>query len=99
MPDAPVAAMPLIRPISDLRTNLNEVCDLARDTREALIMTKNGKPALVVFDSDAYEEKLAHDRYVAKLREAEIEAQYVQGTVSQEQLDAKMSELFARWDV
>ena len=62
-------------------------------------MTKNGKPALVVFDSDAYEEKLAHDRYVAKLREAEIEAQYVQGTVSQEQLDAKMSELFARWDV
>lgn len=93
------AAIPLIRPISDLRSNLNDVCDMARETREPLFMTKNGKPSLVVFDSDAYEERLAHERYVAKLREAEIEARYVRETTSQEELDAKMNDAFKHWGV
>lgn len=93
------APLPQIRPISDLRTDLNDVCDLARETREPIFMTKNGKASLVVIDCDAYEEQRQHDRYVLKLREAEIEARYREHTVSQEQLDATMQRVFDLWGV
>ena len=36
------AALPQIRPISDLRTRLNDIENLARESREPIIMTKNG---------------------------------------------------------
>lgn len=35
--------IPQIRPISDLRTNLNDVCELARESQQPIFMTKNGK--------------------------------------------------------
>ena len=56
------AALPQIRPISDLRTRLNDIESLARETREPIIMTKNGAASLVVIDSDAYAEHLQHER-------------------------------------
>ena len=34
------AALPQIRPISDLRTRLNDIENLARESREPIIMTK-----------------------------------------------------------
>ena len=74
MPSA--IAVPDIRPISELRTNLNGICEDARDTQEPIFMTKNRKPALVIIDCKAYERQRQHDRYVPKLREAEIEASY-----------------------
>ena len=70
------AALPQIRPISDLRTRLNDIESLARETREPIIMTKNGAASLVVIDSEAYDEHLRHERAVRKLREAEIEEKY-----------------------
>ena len=39
-------------------------------------MTKNGKASLVVIDCEAYEGQQRHERYVQKLREAEIEEKY-----------------------
>ena len=47
--------IPQIRPISDLRTNLNDVCELARESQQPIFMTKNGKASLVVIDCEAYE--------------------------------------------
>ncbi len=91
------APLPLIRPISDLRTNLNEVCDLARESQEPVFMTKNGKASLVVIDCKAYEEQRQHERFVQKLREAEIEARYREETVSQAELDEGMQRIFAHW--
>lgn len=91
------APLPLIRPISDLRTNLNEVCDLARESQEPVFMTKNGKASLVVIDCKAYEEQRQHERSVQKLREAEIEARYREETVSQAELDEGMQRIFAHW--
>ena len=49
------AALPQIRPISDLRTRLNDIENLARESREPIIMTKNGTASLIVIDSDAYD--------------------------------------------
>ncbi len=88
--------VPLIRPISDLRTNLNDVCAVARESRAPIFMTKNGAPSLVVMDSAAYEEQRMHDRYVLKLREAEIEARYGAEAIPQDRVDARMEEILGR---
>lgn len=61
-------------------------------------MTKNGKASLVVVDCDAYERQRQRDRYVMKLREAEIEARYRPETVSQAQLDERSDKVFAMRD-
>lgn len=90
-------ALPVVRPISDLRTDLNAICEMAQSTHDPIFMTKNGKTALVVMDSEAYEEQRLHDRFVLKLREAEVEAKYLASPVTQEQLDAKMAEIFGLW--
>lgn len=93
------SAVPYIRPISDLRTDLNDVCDMARTCREPIFMTKNGKASLVVMDCEAYEDQRQHDRYAMKLREAEIEARYRKDFVSQNQLDATLQKVFDAWGV
>ena len=58
--------LPAIRPISDLRTDLNGVCEDACETQQPIFMTKNGKATLVVMDCEAYERQRQHDRYVMK---------------------------------
>lgn len=91
--------LPQIRPISELRTNLNGICDLAHESQQPIFMTKNGKASLMVIDCEAYENQRQHDRYVQKLREAEIEAKYHSETVSQANLDETMQRIFAYWGV
>ena len=46
--------LPLIRPITDMRTHLNDVCRQATETREPVVLTKNGTASYVLMDSDAY---------------------------------------------
>ena len=46
--------LPLIRPISDLRTDLNGICEEAREAQQPIFMTRNGKASLVMMDCDAY---------------------------------------------
>lgn len=93
------ATLPVIRPITDLRTNLNDVCKQAKETREPLIFTKNGTPSLVVIDSDAYEAQRQRDRMYLALREAEIERQFDSHTLTQEEVDADMKRIFQRWGI
>lgn len=73
----------------DLSTDLNGICDEARETRQPIFMTKNGSVSLVVIDCDVYEGRRQHDRYVMKRREAEIEARYRPEVVSPAQLDER----------
>ncbi len=91
-------ALPLIRPISDLRTNLNEVCDQAKSSQEPIFMTKNGKASLVVMDSQAYENQMQHLRITQKIREAEIEAKYNSETFSSDQVNKHLNEIFKHWE-
>lgn len=87
------AALPQIRPISDLRTRLNYIENLARETREPIIMTKNGAASLVVIDSGAYDEHLQHERAVRKLREAEIEEKYQPAALPYDEVRARVDQL------
>ena len=90
---------PAIRPISDLRTDLNGVCEDACETQQPIFMTKNGKATLVVMDCEAYERQRQHDRYVMKMREAEIEAQYHPESLALGEVGERMERIFATWGV
>lgn len=66
--------MPQIRPVSDLRNNFAEISRTVHETREPIILTKNGYGDMVVMSYDSYE-KVQYEAEVAlKLREAEVEA-------------------------
>ena len=87
------AALPQIRPISDLRTRLNDIESLARETREPIIMTKNGAASLVVIDSEAYDEQLRHERAVRMLREAEIVEKYRPAAIPFDEVKTRVDKL------
>ncbi len=61
-------------------------------------MTESRKRSSAIA-KDACECDQRHERYVMKLREAEIEAIRHPETVSQKQLDERMNTLFAKWSV
>ncbi len=88
-------ALPQTRPISDFRTDLNGICDQAAQSHAPIFMTKNGRTALVVMDCDTYEAQRQHERYVLKLREAEIEAKYRPHAVSADELDKTIKRTLA----
>lgn len=90
-------SLPGIRPITDLRTRLNDVCTQATETQEPVILTKNGTAAYVLMDSDAYDAAERRNRVYLALREAEIEERYRPETLSEQDTDAKMKEIFSLW--
>jgi PHD/YefM family antitoxin component YafN of YafNO toxin-antitoxin module len=87
------APIPITRPISDLRTRLPEIEQAARESGEPIVLTRNGLPSLVVFDSDAYNERIQAERHVRKLREAEIEAKYRTDSHSLSSSKARIQEI------
>ena len=46
----------IIKPISELRNNFNEISQLCHQQKESIYMTKNGKGDLVVLSMAKYEE-------------------------------------------
>ena len=87
------AELPSTYPISDLRTRLNEIEAEARETRNPIILTRNGASSLIVMDSEAFNEQLRHERAVRKLREAEIEARYRAAAFSHETVKDRVGKL------
>lgn len=91
----PLAApIPLIRPITDMRTHLNDVCAQATETQEPIILTKNGTPAYVLQDCNAYDAAAQRARAYLALREAEIEERYRPDSLSAREANDRMSEIF-----
>ena len=64
------------RPISDLRTRLNEIEQTAKETGEPIVLTRNGTHTLIIQDSQAYNHRIQRERHIRMLRESEIEAKY-----------------------
>ncbi len=61
--------MPIIIPSTDLRNNFAQVERVAKDSKEPIYLTKNGRGSLVVMDIDAFEAyhaKRAYQQYVEK---------------------------------
>ena len=72
----------LIRPITDLRTNINDILELTSSTREPVILTKNGFAKCAIMGLPAFNDVLARTRVAIKLREAEVRSYYQNETFS-----------------
>ena len=92
-------ALPIIRPITDMRTKFNEICALATEEQEPIILTKNGSTAFLFYDAAAYEAERQRDRMRMAVREAEIEERYRPEPMTSEESDARMREIFALWNI
>lgn len=87
--------LPLIRPITDLRTKLNDVCELATQSQEPVVLTKNGVSSFVLMDSAAYDNAERRNRIYLALRESEIEEKYRPQALTEAEADARMRDIFA----
>lgn len=67
--------MPDIRPVSDLRNHFAEISRTVHETREPMILTKNGYGDMVVMSYEEYQ-TIQYDRMVMReLRAAELESE------------------------
>ena len=67
--------MSQIRPVSDLRNNFADISRTVHETREPVILTKNGYGDMVVMSYEEYS-KIQYDMMVSReLRAAELEAE------------------------
>ena len=67
--------MPDIRPVSDLRNHFAEISRTVHETREPMILTKNGYGDMVVMSYEEYQ-NMQYDRMVMReLRAAELESE------------------------
>jgi prevent-host-death family protein len=76
MPDEheEAAAVPVIKPISDLRNRAKEISDICHRRDEPVFITRNGEGDLVVLSQAHYERLQARLELYRKLAEAEVEA-------------------------
>lgn len=66
--------MPIIKPISDLRNNFNQIAELCHNEKEPVFITKNGEGDLVVMSIALYEQQQALLDLYQKLGEAEAQS-------------------------
>lgn len=72
--------MPIIKPISDLRNNFNQIAEICHQEGEPVFITKNGQGDLVVMSLALYEQQQALIELYQKLAVAEAES--VSGTTN-----------------
>jgi prevent-host-death family protein len=68
------AAVPVIKPISDLRNRAKEISDICHRRDEPVFITRNGEGDLVVLSQAHYDRLQARLELYRKLAEAEVEA-------------------------
>jgi prevent-host-death family protein len=66
--------MPIIKPISDLRNNFNQISEICHQEKEPVFITKNGVGDLVVMSLALYEQQQAMLELYQKLSEAEAQS-------------------------
>ena len=67
--------MSQIRPVSDLRNSFAEISRAVHETREPVILTKNGYGDMVVISYEEYQSLQYEMGVMRELRAAEIEAE------------------------
>jgi prevent-host-death family protein len=66
--------MPLICPVSDLETRLQEIANAVHEKDEPVFLTNNGYGDMVVMSMESWEEMNFENEIYQKLAEAEAEA-------------------------
>ena len=78
--------MSLIRPVSDLRNNFAEISRTVHETREPVILTKNGYGDMVVMSYEEYQNTQYEMMVTRELRAAELEAESTAERFSHEEV-------------
>jgi prevent-host-death family protein len=79
--------MPVIRPVSDLRNNFNDISELCHSGNEPIFITRQGKEDMVVMSHAHYEKLTNLLELYRKLSEAEtLDAAGDQGISHQEMM-------------
>jgi len=63
--------MPIIKSISELEKNSNEISELARQSKEPIFLTKNGQGDMVIMSMTYYSDMLRKIELYSKLAEAQ----------------------------
>ena len=67
--------MNMIRPVSDLRNNFDDISKIVHETAQPVFLTKNGYGDMVVLSMEAFENLQFESEVYFKLQEAEKEAE------------------------
>lgn len=67
--------MNMIRPVSDLRNNFEDISRTVHETAQPVFLTKNGYGDMVVLSMEAFENLQFESEVYFKLQEAEREAE------------------------
>ena len=87
--------MPLIRPISDLRNNFDEISDLCHNENEPVFITRNGKGDLVVMSLTLFEQQKARFELYQKLDAAEEQGRTYTDRASHKDVMARLKKAIA----
>ena len=82
--------MPIIKPISDLRNNINKSSEICYRVKETVFITKNGEGDMVVMSLALYEQQQAQLELYQKLSEAEAQSLAGVPTISHKDLMKKL---------
>ncbi len=84
--------MPIIKPISDLRNNFNEISEICHKNGEPVFITKNGHGDLVIMSIAKYEQIEATLELYRKLGVAELQSVNLDGRINHSELMARLRE-------
>jgi len=90
--------MPLIRPITDLETNLSEITKAVHENAEPVFLTNNGYGDIVVMSMEAWEEMNFENEIYLKLTEAQAEAQSTAKRLSHEEIFSPLRQKIAHYE-
>lgn len=85
--------MPIIKPISDLRNNFNQISETCHEGGQPVFITKNGQGDLVVMSIALYEEQQSLIKLYEKLSMAQAQSVAKVPRISHEDLVVKMRKM------
>ena len=87
-----------IRPSSDLRNSYTAISELAKSTGEPIFITNKGEDDGVFISMQAWEEREKMFRHRDRIYAAEMSRLNGDPVYTQEELDARMEELFNAYE-
>jgi len=85
----------MVRPVSDLRNNFAEISKIVHETKEPVILTKNGYGDMVVMSMESYEKLQFDSEVYFKLLEAERQAAETEKRYSSKEVLKALKEVIA----
>ena len=90
--------MPVIRPISDLKTDLSAIAKVVHENDEPVFLTNNGYGDMVVMSMENWEEMNFENEIYQKLLEAQAEASSNPKRLSHDEVFGSLRKMIADYN-